>query len=200
MNNQGPQRQSLSKSPLNYLGVLIAAIMAVLWCSGNSRSEEPMARLLYRALTKTTATPFSTALRDADQSYHQAQDVVNVERDLWENWDPAVRREVNTDTWRRLMMARDHGGHLQRARQSLQQALRLAHGPADLYRVRNMEVPIERDAGNQTAAFKAAQALGVLEPQEKNVLRILSPSTDPVLVHTSSLCLTGARNQAERSK
>jgi hypothetical protein len=62
---------------------------------------------------------------------------------------------------------------------AVKRAARLARGPRETYRVKILEVLIERDAGNHAAALKAARALVALSPQDKTVLRLLSEDPWP---------------------
>src|SRR5438309_10365078 len=80
---------------------------------------------------------------------------------------------MDTDSWRRLLMARDREGYLQRARVAALRGVAVARTPKETYQAPVVLAQIEHDAGHHAAELKQALRLMTLAPQNPDALEVL---------------------------
>jgi hypothetical protein len=103
----------------------------------------------------------------------QAQNAVKREREAQlEAVSHEAAEAMDTEEWRRLLGARDPGGHLRRARAAALDGLALARTRQEEYRARVWLVLIECDAGRHRAELRHARRLMKLNP--RNELSLIS--------------------------
>jgi hypothetical protein len=110
-------------------------------------------------------SPSAVALWKARWQRMQAQAAVKREREEHLEAVPVeAAAAMDTEEWRRILAARDPGGHLQGARTTALQAVTLARTPAEEYQARVWLVLIECDASRHGAEIAHARRLMALEP------------------------------------
>src|SRR5438445_8001410 len=84
------------------------------WLSGIWRPTPPLASPGHQVHPAPECNPVAAALRATREDWRRAKLAVNREREA--RLEAGLPEAMDTDSWRRLLMARDREGYLQRAR------------------------------------------------------------------------------------
>jgi hypothetical protein len=143
------------------------------WLAGARQAEPGLPRSWQPVRPVRPRTPSAEALWQGRRHRVQAQNAVKRQREAQlEALSPEAAEAMDTEEWRRLLAARDPGGHLRRARAAALAGLALARTPQEEYQARVWLVLIECDAGHHREELQHARRLMKLDP--RNELSLLS--------------------------
>jgi hypothetical protein len=96
---------------------------------------------------------------------------VNREREA--QLEAGLPEAMDTDDWRRLLMARDREGYLQRAQVAALQGVAVARTPKETYQALLVLAQMDHDAGQHAAELRQALRLMTLAPRNPDALEVL---------------------------
>jgi hypothetical protein len=119
------------------------------------------------------ASASEAARRTARQCWTRAQQAVNTERELLEDWDPTATENLDQELWRRQLTTADRSGDLKRALKWGRHAAALARTREDAYAAARLLTRLEAEAGHPQAELEEARELAALRPHDEDALVLL---------------------------
>jgi hypothetical protein len=150
-------------------------------------------------------TPSEEALWQARWYRTRAIQAANQARyPMLESSPPEVTREMDSESWRRRLMASDRTGDLRRALKSAREAAALARTPIEEYQAREWLALIACDAGYHREELQQARRLVELEPKSEVSLTALRRAAEcnglGALARQAEVALNATRIPAPRGR
>jgi hypothetical protein len=164
------QAGARASGPSRVRGVLGLCLLTVPLLGLHRLYPPPHAPVMLGSRLPAPASASEAARRAARQCWTHAQQAVNAERELLEDWDPAATENLDQEQWRRQLTAADRSGELKRALKWGRHAAALARTSADACAAARLLARLEAEAGHPEAELAAARKLVALQPHDEGSL------------------------------
>lgn len=165
--------ETRASRPPRVVGVLGLCLLTIPLLGLHRLYPAPRAAVIMGSRLPAPSSASEAARRSARRCWTRAQQAVNTERELLEDWDPAATENLDQELWRKQLTAADRSGELKRALKWGRHAAALARTPEDAWAAGRLLARLEAEAGHPEAELAEARKLVSLRPHDEDSLLLL---------------------------